>query len=152
MATVVARRRTLLILYLDTSVLVSALTNETGTAAAQAWLAGQDCHALTISDWVVTEFSCALSIKLRNGLLGPEHRASVLSAFTRLVAETLQVVPVQRESFRIAARFADQPGSHLRAGDALHLAICAEHGATLCTLDRRLGDSAPIVGVKRILL
>ena len=36
----------------------------------------------------------------------------------------------------------------LRAGDALHLAICADHGATLCTLDRRLGDAGPLVGVR----
>jgi predicted nucleic acid-binding protein len=35
----------------------------------------------------------------------------------------------------------------LRAGDALHLAVCAEHGATLCTLDQRLAEAAPSVGV-----
>jgi hypothetical protein len=40
----------------------------------------------------------------------------------------------------------------LRAGDALHLAICADHGATLCTLDRRLGDAASALGVKSMLI
>jgi len=39
-----------------------------------------------------------------------------------------------------------------RAGDALHLAICADHGATLCTLDRRLGEAGPALGVKTTLL
>jgi len=39
-----------------------------------------------------------------------------------------------------------------RAADALHLAICADHGATLCTLDRRLGEAGPALGVKTMAL
>jgi uncharacterized protein len=54
---------------------------------------------------------------------------------------------VEREDFRVAARLADQSELNLRAGDALHLAICANHGASLCTLDRRLAEAAPRVGV-----
>jgi predicted nucleic acid-binding protein len=46
----------------------------------------------------------------------------------------------------------DQPVLGLRAGDALHLAICADHGATLCTLDRRLNEAGPVLGVKTMLL
>lgn len=139
-------------LYLDTSVMVSALTNEADTAAVQTWLSRQDIQNLTISDWVVTEFSSALSIKLRTGQLGPEHRASALAAFTRLASETLRILPVDRASFRTAARFADQHAHRLHAGDSLHLAICADRGATLCTLDRRLGEAAPLVGVESVLL
>ncbi len=40
----------------------------------------------------------------------------------------------------------------LRAGDALHLAICANQGATLCTLDRRLIDAATALGVATMSL
>ena len=141
-----------MILYLDTSVLVSALTNEPETAAVQSWLARQDARDLTISDWVLTEFSSALSIKLRTGQLGPDHRAAALALFTRLAAETLRILSVERGSFRTAARFADQSTLNLRAGDALHLAICADQGATLCTLDRRLIEAAPMVGVECRLL
>jgi len=53
---------------------------------------------------------------------------------------------VAREDFRAAARFCDQSELNLRAGDALHLAICANHGASLCTLDRRLAEAAPARG------
>jgi uncharacterized protein len=139
-------------LYLDTSVLVSALTKEADTTRSQTWLAKQEASELTISDWTVTEFASALSIKLRTGSLGAVHRAAALSAFTRLSAESLRVLQVAREDFRAAARYADQSQLNLRAGDALHLAICANQGARLCTLDRRLAEAAPRVGVESVLL
>jgi uncharacterized protein len=134
-------------LYVDTSIIVSALTKEADTALSQTWLARQETSELTISDWTVTEFASALSMKLRTGGLGADHRAAVLSTFTRLCAESLRTLPVAREDFRAAARFADQSELNLRAGDALHLAICANHGASLCTLDRRLAEAAPRLGV-----
>jgi predicted nucleic acid-binding protein len=72
-----------------------------------------------------------LSRKVRTGGLGPDHRAAALSVFTRLSSESFQVLHVAREDFRAAARYADQTGLNLRAGDALHLAICANRGAKL---------------------
>ena len=42
----------LLILYLDTSVLVVALTRETKTERLLNWLAAQEAEQLAISDWV----------------------------------------------------------------------------------------------------
>jgi predicted nucleic acid-binding protein len=134
-------------LYVDTSIIDSALTNEADTALSQVWLAKQETSELTISDWTTTEFPSALSIKLRTGALGADARAAALSAFTRLCAESFGTLPVGREDFRAAARFADQSELNLRAGDALHLAIWANHGASLCTLDRRLAEAAPRVGV-----
>ena len=101
---------------------------------------------------MAAEFSSALSIKLRTGQIKAEHRADALAAFTRLKADSLTILPVTRLEFRTAAQFADQHTLGLRAGDALHLAICADHGATLCTLDRRLGEAGPAPGVKTLLL
>src|SRR6202034_3038586 len=100
-------------------------------------LGEQDADGLAISDWVATEFSAALSIKLRTEQIEAGHPADALTMFTRICNDSSTILPVSRSQFRMAARFADQHGLGLRAGDALHLAICAEQGATLCTLDRR---------------
>ena len=76
-------------LYLDTSLLVAALTNEAETERIQGWLGRQAEDDLAISDWVVTEFSSALSIKLRAGHIEPAHRADALAMFARLTTDNL---------------------------------------------------------------
>ena len=135
-------------LYLDTSLLVAALTNEAETARMQSWLGAQDPADLAISEWVSAEFSSALSIKLRSKQIDAHHRADALAMFTRLSAESFAILPVSGLQFRTAARFADQHALSLRAGDALHLAICADHGAVLCTLDGRLAKAGSALGVR----
>jgi hypothetical protein len=59
---------------------------------------------------------------------------------------------VERRQFRTAAAFADQYRPGLRAGDALHLAVAFENGATLRTLDRRLAEAGPALGVMTLLV
>ena len=103
-------------LYLDTSLLVAVLTNEVNTDWVRAWLRGQPTEDLAINEWGRAELSSALSVKLRTDQIEAVVRAQALAAFARL-----------------------------SAGDALHLAICADHGATLCTLDRRLGEAGLVL-------
>lgn len=133
--------------YLDTSVLVAALTNEARTAAIQRWLTAQPTGSLAISEWVITEFSAALSMKLRQDAIEPTHRVEALRVFTALVEDSLHVLPAGATEFRVAARFADQHKTGLRAGDALHLAIASGHGAEVVTLDRKLATAAKSLGV-----
>jgi predicted nucleic acid-binding protein len=112
-----------LTLYLDTSLLVAALTNGTETGRIQAWLGEQEPGTLAISDWVITEFSAALSMKLRSGQIEAIHRADTLAMFARLSVDSFTALLISGLQFRTAARFADQHALGLRAGDTLHLAI-----------------------------
>lgn len=139
-------------LYIDTSVLVSALTNESRTAEMQDWLASQRPEDLVISDWVMTEFSAALSVKIRTGQLAPEHRAEALAMFRSMAEVSLDVVAVSRRDFATAAQLSDQHAIGVRAGDALHLAIAANHGYHLVSLDRGLAEAASAFGVSFQLL
>jgi predicted nucleic acid-binding protein len=136
-------------LYLDTSLVVSALTHEFDSTQVLDWL-GSQTSGLVISDWVIAEFSAALSIKIRTRQINSQQRAAALAAFSRICARNATVLEVRREHFRKAARLADEYEPGIRAGDALHVAICSDNGATLCTLDRRLCEAGPAFGVPTI--
>lgn len=93
-----------------------------------------------------------MAIKLRTAQITLEQRATAMALFNRLVAESFSVLAVAGGHFRAAAHFIDQHALGLRAGDGLHLAVASDHGATVYTLDKRLADAGPTLGVPTHLL
>lgn len=138
--------------YVDTSVLVAALVGESGSDRALEWLNEQPPQNLHTSDWSVTEFSSALSVKMRTGQIGGEQRASALAAFSELLEESFSILTVSKQHFLQAARFSDRHELSVKAGDALHMAVALDARLTLCTLDRRLAQAGPLLGAMTRLL
>ena len=133
--------------YLDTSLLVTALTLEPETDVIQRWLATQLPDETVISDWVMTEFSAALSIKIRSRQLDADGRSRALSEFSAMTKIMGQIYPVSAHHFRTATQLANQYALGVRAGDALHLAIASDYSATLVTRDRKLAEAASTLGI-----
>ena len=89
---------------------------------------------------------------LRTGQIDAQQRARGLALFNQLVSNTISVLPVTSAHFLAAAKFVDLYAPGLRSGDALHLAVASDHGATLHTLDRRLAKAGPALGAPTFLL
>lgn len=123
-----------MIVYCDTSLLVASLVQEPRTRDVQTWLDAQPEGGLCISDWSVTEFSSALSIKVRARELSPESRAKALAGWAAMRNENLLTFAVLPAHFAAAAVYVERADLRLRAPDALHLAIAASNGCSIATL------------------
>ena len=138
-------------IYCDTSLMIASLIPEGASDSVQAWLAEQAEGTLCISDWVVTEFSSALGIKLRRGVIPADRQSHILAEWRARIADQLTLLPVPQPAFALAARYCEMPATGLRGSDALHLAVAALGGHALATLDARLAEGAQAVGVRVVL-
>jgi predicted nucleic acid-binding protein len=135
-------------IYVDTSVIVPLLTVEPKTQGVTAWYAGLR-DTPTSSDWLLTEFSSAISIKLRTGQINEATAKRVRKEFELLVNGGLRIVPVSRDAFTQAAVMVRRHDSGLRSGDSLHLAVALELGAShMATLDGTLAANAKHNGLE----
>ena len=137
-------------IYADTSVIVALLTVEPKTDAVTDWYAGLS-DTPTTSDWLLPEFSSALSIKLRTGQISEANAKKVRKEFELLSDGGLRIVAVSRDAFRRAAEMSMSHEHGLRAGDSLHLAVALELEAShMATLDGTQAANAKRYGMKLI--
>lgn len=134
-------------IYLDTSAAVPMFVPEPASADIDAWL--ESCtDQLVSADWIVTEFSSALSLKVRRGEITDDQAAAAWQAFSEFCASGLRLLPVSRRAFDAAGKLVRHAASGLRAGDSLHLAMAMEAGAsTFATADSTLGKNAKANGL-----
>ncbi len=140
-------------IYLDTSAAVPMFVPEPASPAIEAWF--ESCtEPLVSSDWIVTEFSSALSIKIRKGEISAKQAQAAWKDFDAFCKSGLRLLPVSRKAFAEAAGMARNAASGLRSGDALHVAMALEAGASgIATADETLAKNAKASGlaVSRII-
>ncbi len=129
-------------IYLDTSAVVPLFVREPASAVVDAWFEGC-ADPLLSSDWIVTEFASALSIKERSGALSARDARAAWRSFEAFCESGLRLAAVSREAFKESAKLARHQAHGLRAGDALHLAVALETGSrSIATLDTTLAANA----------
>jgi predicted nucleic acid-binding protein len=138
--------------YVDTCVLLAALTPEANSGAAAAFLE-QATAPLAISPWSATELHSALGLKVRTKALSSSQAEAVLQVFERSLTPGFLMLEVEPQDFCNANACLRGWTTALRAADALHLAIASGRGATLCSLDapfvkaaQQLGLDAQLIG------
>jgi predicted nucleic acid-binding protein len=88
-----------------------------------------------ISPWVSTELASALALQVRRGAITLQESQKAWQRFGVLRAHRLQALPLVVEDFEAAARLCLAQVPPLRAGDALHLALCQRLNLQLASFD-----------------
>jgi predicted nucleic acid-binding protein len=132
--------------YVDTSVLVAYLVPETYSALAIQVMCEIHRKPLAISVWTETEFFSALGIKLRTQQLNEDDAQRVQERY-QLLKSMFVWLPVTDKDYHTATHFIKHWQTGLRAGDALHLAIAANHNSLLLSLDERLVKAANTLNI-----
>lgn len=133
--------------YLDTSAAVPLFVPEPASDVIAMWMEANEVP-LVSSDWILTEFSSALSIKVRRNEITTRQAKAAWGDFKEFCRSGLRLVPVSRAAFDSAAELAMNPKSGLRSGDALHLAMAEDLGVdAVLTADQGLARNAKALGI-----
>ncbi len=128
--------------YLDTSFIAPLVIAEDSSDAVEAYVLKLKPGEMTTSLWTQVELASLVSRKLRMGEFSGAEADAVRGEFDRVLSESFELLLPTAPDFVTAAKYLETPGTGLRAGDALHLAIAVNHGARqILTLDMGLIDA-----------
>lgn len=124
--------------YIDTSLLLAAFTNEPSQQTALALLQDSQWTQVCVSDWTLAEFACALHVKVLRGETSIDVAHTIDQTIKRLLDEgALQRLPVLREDYSAVQRVTPGINCLVRGADALHLAVAARSRMThFASLDK----------------
>lgn len=132
--------------YCDVSFLAPLFLEERTSQKIEAFIARQAAGDLCISHWTRTEFASLLAREVRMGALSESHAHAALTEFDLLAKESFEMLSPRASDFDLATSFIRRFETKLRAGDALHLAIVANHQAKeLYTLDEGMLAAARLL-------
>ena len=139
-------------IYLDTSVIVPLIVPETTSSRARSWfdrLDSRHTKDLAVSAWMLTEFTSAMGIKVRNRDITRSQGEAARALLEDALLPNITVVEVTATDFRLAETMLREFSLGLRAGDGLHLATASRCDAQqFVSLDRTLSKVAEAVGLR----
>ena len=145
------RRRVILLIYADTSVIAAYYCPESISEQADALLRRHPTPSIC---WLTeVELASAIRRKVREGGLSAIDSHRILSRFGLHVSQSMyRVLPLHRQHYRMAQEWLEQVKTPLRSLDALHLARAMSAGIPLATADKRQRDAGEAVGLPVIML
>lgn len=139
-------------IYVDTSILVAMCTAEPKSDIVEKWYESSAAKMIS-STWAFTEFSSALSLKVRTNQLSEKQSREAWKKFDGLCQSDIELLPIEVKTYYSAGILILDSKLNLRAGDALHLAVAKQYKAkSLATLDKVLAKNGARVKIKAALL
>ena len=139
-------------IYVDTSIFVALCTSEPKSDAVDKWHNNSSAKMIS-STWAFTEFSSALSLKVRTNQITEKQSREAWKKFDTLCQNDIELLPIESKTYYSAGILVIDGKSNLRAGDALHLAAAKAFKAKLIiTLDKVLEKNASRLKIKTIVI
>jgi predicted nucleic acid-binding protein len=139
-------------IYVDTSIFVALCTTEPKSDAVDKWHENSSAKMIS-STWTFTEFSSALSLKVRTNQITEKQSREAWKKFDTLCQNDIELLPIESKTYYSAGILVIDSKSNLRAGDALHLAVAkALKAKSLITLDKVLEKNASRLKIKTIII
>jgi uncharacterized protein len=135
-----------LIVYFDTSAILSIILVDVHSAKAGLWYRGLRGSAI-VSDLASLEVCAVVAREFRTKLLTRESANKALSDFEAFRAESEHMTCGPAE-FALAERLIRDFATKLSAPDGLHLASAKNARAALATFDARLAEAARTQGIE----
>ena len=129
-------------IYLDTSVIVTALTPELHTDRVIEWFSVNRNAGFATSGWVKTEFASALAMKHRMKILTAALHQQAERQFAEMIESQLVELSISDSCFDSAATIVRTTTDGIRASDALHLAIAQRYRLVIATRDDVMKSTA----------
>jgi hypothetical protein len=139
-------------IYVDTSIFVALCTTEPKSDAVDKWHDSSSAKMIS-STWAFTEFSSALSLKVRSNQITEKQSREAWKKFDTLCQNDIELMPIDSKTYYSAGILVIDSKSNLRAGDALHLAAAKYFKAkSIITLDKVFEKNASRLKIKTIVI
>ena len=134
--------------YFDTSFLTPLFREERTTSRVGRFIAELPTGELAISRWTEVEFASLLARDVRTGAIDGEEARDADALFVDVVLHSFIVLLPSANDYELARNYLFNFATGLRGGDALHLAVAANHRAeAVYSLDKTMITAGKILGL-----